>query len=185
MEAKRGSGVSIFERNGVNGDSPMKMMRLAAIGTAVLLSFALFGLLNPWLILYLGIFFLLAYLTFGSLMVSVGAVVNDMREAQSLIMPIMLLLTFPFWVWFPISMSPNSAFSTALSFIPPVNSFAMLIRLTSTAPPPWWQVWLSIGIAVGGVGAALWFASKVFQIGLLMTGKPPNFATLIRWARQA
>jgi len=156
-----------------------------AIGLALLLSFALFGLLNPWLILYLGIFFLLAYLTYGSLMVSVGAVVNDMREAQSLIMPLMLLLTFPFWVWLPISMSPNSAFSTALSFIPPINTFAMLIRLTSTAPPPWWQVWLSIGVGVAGVGAALWFASKVFQIGLLMTGKPPNFATLLRWARQS
>jgi ABC-2 type transport system permease protein len=156
-----------------------------AVGLALLVSFALFGILNPWLILYLGIFFLLAYLTYGSLMVSVGAVVNDMREAQGLIMPLMLLLTFPFWVWFPISMSPNSAFSTTLSFIPPVNTFAMLIRLTSTAPPPWWQVWLSIGVSVAGVGAALWFASKVFQIGLLMTGKPPNFATLLRWARQS
>jgi ABC-2 type transport system permease protein len=156
-----------------------------AMGLALLLSFALFGLINPWLILYLGIFFLLAYLTYGSLMVSVGAVVNDMREAQGLIMPLMLLLASPFWVWFPISMAPNSAFSVALSFIPPVNTFAMLIRLTSTAPPPWWQVWLSIGISVAGVGAALWFASKVFQIGLLMTGKPPNFATLLRWARQA
>ena len=156
-----------------------------ALGLALLLSFALFGLINPWLIIYLVIFFLLAYLTYGSLMVSVGAVVNDMREAQGLIMPLMLLLSFPFWVWFPISMSPNSAFSTALSFIPPVNTFAMLIRLASTAPPPWWQVWLSIGVGVAGVAAALWFASKVFQIGLLMTGKPPNFATLIRWARQA
>jgi ABC-2 type transport system permease protein len=156
-----------------------------AVGLALLLSFAMFGILNPWLILYLGIFFLLAYLTYGSLMVSVGAVVNDMREAQGLIMPLMLLLTFPFWVWFPISMSPNSAFSTTLSFIPPINTFAMLIRLTSTAPPPWWQVWLSIGVSVAGVGAALWFASKVFQIGLLMTGKPPNFATLLRWARQS
>jgi ABC-2 type transport system permease protein len=156
-----------------------------ALGVALLLSFALFGLINPWLIIYLGIFFLLAYLTYGSLMVSVGAVVNDMREAQGLIMPLMLLLSFPFWVWFPISMSPNSAFSTTLSFIPPINTFAMLIRLTSTAPPPWWQVWLSIGVAVMGVVAALWFASKVFQIGLLMTGKPPNFTTLLRWARQA
>jgi ABC-2 type transport system permease protein len=155
------------------------------IGFALLLSFALFGLVNPWLILYLGIFFLLAYLTYGSLMVSVGAVVNDMREAQGLIMPLMLLLTFPFWVWFPISMNPNSAFSTALSLIPPVNTFAMLIRMTSTAPPPWWQVWLSIGVGVLGVMGALWFAAKVFQIGLLMTGKPPNFATLLRWARQS
>jgi len=156
-----------------------------AAGLALLVSFALFGLLNPWLIVYLIIFFLLTYLTFGSLMVSIGAVVNDMREAQSLMMPLMLLLTFPLWVWFPISMNPNSTFSTAISFVPPVNLFAMLIRVTSTAPPPWWQVWLSIGIGVAGVGAALWFASRVFKIGLLMYGKPPNFATLIRWARQA
>ena len=61
----------------------------------------------------------------------------------------------------------------------------MLIRMTSTAPPQWWQVWTSIGIGVAGVAVALWFASKVFKIGLLMYGKPPNFATLIRWARQS
>ena len=155
------------------------------IGLALLVSFALFGLINPWLIPYLGIFFVLSYLTYGSLMVSVGAVVNDMREAQSLLMPLMLLLTFPFWVWFPISQNPNSTFAVVISMIPPVNSFAMLIRLTSTAPPPWWQVWTSIALGAVGVLAALWFATKVFKIGLLMFGKPPNFATLIRWARQA
>ncbi len=156
-----------------------------AMGLAVLVSFALFGLVNPWLIPYLGIFFLLSYLTFGLLMVSIGAVVNDMREAQSLMMPLMLVLTFPFWVWFPMSQNPNSAFSTTLSFLPPINSFAMLIRLTSTAPPPWWQVWVSIGIGAAGVAAALWFATKVFRIGLLMYGKPPDLATLVRWARQS
>ena len=156
-----------------------------ALGFAVLVSFALFGLINPWLLPYLVIFFVLSYLTYGALMVSVGAVVNDMREAQSLMMPLMLVLTFPFWVWLPISQNPNSAFSVVLSFLPPINAFAMLIRLTSTAPPPWWQVWASIAAGLCGVVAALWFASRVFKIGLLMYGKPPNFATLVRWARQA
>jgi ABC-2 type transport system permease protein len=155
------------------------------LGLAALVSFAVVGLVNPILVVFLVIFFLLAYLTYGSLMLSVGAVVNDMREAQGLMMPIMLLLTFPFWVWLPISMSPNSGFATALSFIPPVSTFAMLIRMTSTTPPPWWQVSLSLGVDVVGVVGALWFASKVFKIGLLMYGKPPNFATLVRWARQA
>src|ERR1043166_10079018 len=106
------------------------------MGLALLLSVALFGLLNPWLIVYLIIFFLLSYLTYGSLMVSVGAVVNDMREAQSLMMPLMLLLTFPFWVWLPISLNPHSPFSIALSLVPPGRTFALLIRLASTAPPP-------------------------------------------------
>jgi ABC-type Na+ efflux pump permease subunit len=155
------------------------------LGLVGLVSFAMLGLLNPVLIVFLVIFFLLAYLTYGSLMLSVGAVVNDSREAQSLMMPIMLLLTFPFWVWLPISMNPNSGFATVLSLIPPVNTFAMMVRLSSTTPPPWWQVFTSIGIGVAGVFAALWFASKVFKIGLLMYGKPPNFATLVRWARQA
>ena len=155
------------------------------MGLVLLSSFALFGLLNPWLILYLMIFFVITYLVVGSLMVSVGAAVNEMKEAQSMMMPIMLIVMIPWILWLPISRNPNSTFSTVISFIPPVNTFAMMLRMASTTPPPWWQVWLSIGVGVASVFAAVWFASKVFRIGLLMHGKPPNLATLIRWARAA
>jgi hypothetical protein len=31
----------------------------------------------------------------------------------------------------------------------------------------------------------LWFAGKVFRVGALMYGKPPNLRTLIRWVRMA
>jgi ABC-2 type transport system permease protein len=57
--------------------------------------------------------------------------------------------------------------------------------MASSTPPPLWQVWLSIAVGIGSVFCALWFAAKVFRIGLLMYGKPPNFATLIRWVRAA
>jgi ABC-2 type transport system permease protein len=59
----------------------------------------------------------------------------------------------------------------------------MLVRVASPEPPPVWQVALSIGIGVAAVFGAIWFAGRVFRIGLLMHGKPPNLATLIRWAR--
>ena len=61
----------------------------------------------------------------------------------------------------------------------------MMLRLTSSTPPPVWQVWLAILIGIGGVYATLKLAAKVFRIGLLMYGKPPNFKTLIRWIRMA
>ena len=73
----------------------------------------------------------------------------------------------------------------ALSFIPPVNTFAMMLRLASSAPPPPWQVLLTIAIGIAAAGAAIWFAAKIFKIGLLMHGKPPNFGTLVRWVRAA
>jgi ABC-2 type transport system permease protein len=59
----------------------------------------------------------------------------------------------------------------------------MLLRLSSTAAPPLWQTVLSIVVSAVGAWAALWFSAKVFRVGILVSGKPPTFATLIRWAR--
>jgi ABC-2 type transport system permease protein len=157
----------------------------ASVGLLALFSMALIGLLDMSLLIYLLIFFLITYLIMGSLMAAVGSAVNELREAQALVMPITMMMMTPWLFWYPIVRDPNSAFSTVLSFVPPVNTLVMMPRLASTAPPPLWQVWLSIGIGAGAAGLTLWFASRVFRIGLLMYGRPPNLATLIRWARQA
>jgi ABC-2 type transport system permease protein len=153
------------------------------LGVMALVSFASLGLLDPMLIVFLLVFFLLSYFTIGALMAAVGSAVNEMREAQGLQMPIMLVVMIPWILWMPISRDPNSTFATVLSFLPPVSNFVMMLRMASTSPPPLWQPLLGIVVGVGGCLAALWFAAKVFRIGLLMFGKPPNFTTLIRWAR--
>jgi ABC-2 type transport system permease protein len=57
--------------------------------------------------------------------------------------------------------------------------------MASTSPPPAWHVWLSVGVGVLGVIAAVWVAAKIFRIGLLMFGKPPDIKTLVRWVRAA
>lgn len=161
------------------------MALYAGLGIAALVSFALMGLVDPSLFLYLIIFFLIAYFVVASMMAAIGSAVNEPREAQTLMMPVMLTIMIPWILWLPITRNPDSVFSTIISFIPPVNSFAMLLRMTSTSPPPLWQVWLSILIGIASAYGALWFAAKVFRVGLLMFGKPPNFATLIRWMRMA
>ena len=161
------------------------LLAYGSIGLLGLASMAMFGLLDPWLLLYLLIFFLITYVILGSLMAAIGSAVNELREAQSLMTPITLLIMVPWLFWYPISREPNSLFATAISFLPPMNAFAMLLRLTSSSPPPMWQVWLSILVGAGAAAGAMWFASRVFKIGLLMHGRPPNFATLVKWARQA
>ena len=85
----------------------------------------------------------------------------------------------------PILRDPNSTLAVVVSFVPPVNSFGMLLRLASSSPPPAWQVWLSIALGVAGVFGAVWIAAKVFRIGILMFGKPPDLERSCRWLRAA
>lgn len=156
-----------------------------AMGLMLMMSFAVLGLLDPWLIGYLVLFFLIAYLVFAAIFGAIGAAVNEMREAQTLMTPVMLVLMAPWMMAAAIAREPNAPLSVALSFIPPVNTFAMMIRLASTSPPPAWQTWLSIAIGIGSAYVAVWFASKIFKVGLLMHGKAPDLKTLLRWARAA
>jgi ABC-2 type transport system permease protein len=170
------------------GQMAVSMLVLAlyiGMGVLMLTSFAMLGLVDPLLIVYLIVFFLVGYLVFASVFAAVGAAVNEMREAQSLMTPIMLLLMAPWFFAQPIGRDPDSAFSVAMSLVPPVNTFAMMVRLASTTPPPLWQVGLSLVIGVASAVACMWFAAKIFKVGLLMHGKPPTLGTLIKWARMA
>ncbi len=165
--------------------SLLAMSLYIGAGLVGLLSFSLLGLLDPSLIVYLFIFFVLTFFMIGSLMMAVGAAVNDMSEAQQFMMPITLVMALPMILWMPISRDPSSTLSIVASFLPPVNTFGMLLRLASSSPPPTWQVLLSIAVGAGAVVGAVWVAAKVFRIGLLMFGKAPNLATLVRWVRAA
>jgi len=155
------------------------------LGLIALTSFALLGLLDGWIIFYLFIFYLVSFFTFAAFMAAVGACVNEIRESQSLVMPVMLLLMLPIFLWVPISRDPGSTLAVALSMIPPVNSFFMLIRMASSTPPPLWQIWTSILLGLGLAYAAVWSAAKVFRVGLLLHGKPPDYRTMLRWVRMA
>jgi ABC-2 type transport system permease protein len=141
------------------------------------------GAIEAGLIAYVLLSYFIAYFVIASLMAAIGAAVNELREAQTLLTPFMVILLAPWLLWLPISRNPDSTLAVVTSFVPPVNTFAMLLRMTSNSPPPFWQVALSLAVGVASVGAAFWFAGKVFRVGLLMHGKPPNVRTLIRWAR--
>jgi ABC-2 type transport system permease protein len=155
------------------------------LGVLALAQFSMASALDPLLVFYLLLFYLLAYLVYGGLMLAIGGAVSQIADAQSMMAPVMLLIVIPYVLTQFIGNAPNAPLSVALSFIPPANSFAMLARLASATPPPVWQVCLSVLAGLAAAAAAVWFAAKVLRIGLLMQGKPPDLATLVRWARMA
>ncbi|MFT5423019.1 MAG: ABC-2 type transport system permease protein [Phycisphaerales bacterium] len=164
----------------------MSMMVIySSVGIAALFTFALQDMIEVSSIVYMLVFFVLGYFMIASLMAAIGSAVNDMREAQALQTPVIITIMVPYMLWFPISRDPDSTLATVLSFTPPVSPFIMMMRVVSSDPPPTWEVLASIGVMCLGVLVCLKIAAKVFRIGLLMYGKPPNLRTLIKWVRMA
>lgn len=157
----------------------------SGMGIVSLIAFSLAHELSVMLIVYLFVFFLIAFFVIASMMAAAGSAVSELREAQTLMTPIMMIVMVPWLLWLPISRAPNSMFSVVMSFVPGINPFVMMIRLSSTEPPPTWQVIVSISIGVLTAVACAWAAAKIFRIGVLMYGKPPNWRTLVRWVRMA
>lgn len=159
----------------------------AGLGAAIIFNgLGLLGpVLKPLTLVYLLAFGLVSYLTIASLMAAIGAAVNELREAQSLMTPVMAIVGIPYALGIFVAQDPNSPFATVTSLLPGVGPFVMSIRISSSEPVPVWQPVAGLAIGLGTAWFCLWFAAKVFRVGLLMFGKPPNLATLVRWVRMA
>lgn len=157
----------------------------ASAGIVALLSATMFDLIDPMMLVYLVIYFMIAFASMACLFAAVGSAVSDIREAQSLIGPVMIVLIIPMALWMPILQNPNSTFAQVCSFIPPISPFVMILRLAGTESVPVWQIPATMLLGVLTVIVMAWIAAKIFRIGVLMYGKPPNISTLIRWIRMA
>jgi len=133
---------------------------------------------------YFGLFFLLGYFIYATIYALVGSMVTTAQEGGQLAMPIILILVVSFYLFFPVSRSPDSTFSFWVSMIPFSAPVAMLVRIV-TQTPPFWQIALSLLIGFGSVLVIMWIASRVYRVGMLMYGKRASIPEAWRWARQA
>lgn len=161
------------------------LVMYGGLAMVALIVFSLGYLVSPMNLVFLVIYFLLAFFLVAALMAAIGSAVTELREAQTLQTPIIMLVILPWLLVMPISRAPNSLFATVMSFVPGLNPFVMMIRLGGSEPVPAWQIPASIAVGLLSAAFAAWAAAKVFRIGVLMYGKPPNLRTLIKWVRMA
>jgi ABC-2 type transport system permease protein len=156
---------------------------LALTGLAVA---AMLDLVPIGHLLLLLTYFVMAYFMIAAMLAAVGGSVSELRDAQSLVGPVMLVLMLPLLLWMPISENPNGLLATVASFLPPLIPFVMILRTTGSAEPiAAWQIALSIVVGAAATVGMVWAAARVFRVGILMQGKPPTPLELLRWIRRA
>ena len=133
------------------------------------------------LYLWFAFFVLLALVIFGSIFSAIGAACSEIRDAQSLMTPVMLLVIIPMMCMAPILDSPSSTFSRAISLFPPATPMLMFARIAIPPGPAIWEILLAVLLTTLFAIACVWAAGKVFRIGVLSQGQAPSFTKLIGW----
>jgi ABC-2 type transport system permease protein len=140
--------------------------------------------IQPVLIIYFILFFLLGYFIYATFYLLVGSMVTTAQEGGQMALPVIFLLVIGFYLAFPVIRSPNSSFAFWISMVPFWSPITMLVRIV-THTPPFWQIALSLVIGFATVILLTWLAARIYRIGMLMYGKRASIPEVIRWVRQA
>lgn len=130
-----------------------------------------------WFVLYLG----LAVLMYGAMFIAIGAAVTDMKEAQSLMTPVMLLVFGPMILWANVMKEPQATFSIAASLFPPATPMLMIIRQSIPPGVPVWQPILGVILVALTTLFFVFAAGRIFRVGILMQGRGAKFGEMVRW----
>ncbi|MEQ9321932.1 MAG: ABC transporter permease, partial [Polyangiaceae bacterium] len=123
----------------------------------------------------------LALVMFGSLFLAIGATANDIKDAQGLLTPVMVVLMLPLMTLGQVMQAPDGALSTGLSLFPLTAPLAMPLRLGAGAATPTWHVALAVVLVAATTVVIVWAAGRVFRIGMLAQGQAPGLRELWGW----
>lgn len=133
------------------------------------------------LVYYLFNYFLglLIYLSIFSVF---GAIFDNPQEAQSSMMPVIMLILIPFFVATTLARNPANFMAEVCSILPFFSIIIMPARMT-LIDVPIWQIALAIVVNIGTFFLVIKMAGKLYRVTILVTGKRPGWKEMIKWIR--
>ena len=134
--------------------------------------------LIPWFIFYT----LAGYALYSGVFLAIGSLCNTIKEAQILMMPMIIMLLIPLTVMPFVVMDPNNTVFRIMSWFPLFTPYLMMNR--AAANPPMVDVIGTTIVLVLSIVFVLWLSGRVFRQGVLRTGQPPRILELFQLMRR-
>jgi ABC-2 type transport system permease protein len=128
------------------------------------------------------LFFVGGYLLYASLYAAIGAAVDNETDTQQFMIPVIMPLILSIYVgFFTVIENPHGMVSQVFSYIPFTSPVVMLMRIPFGVPL--WQQVLSVTILFVTFIGMVFFAAKIYRVGILMYGKKPTYKDLLKWLK--
>ena len=141
----------------------------------------------PKLLLLFLVYLVFSLLLWGGIFLSIGAACADTKDAQNLMLPVVLIQVLPMVFMSQVMSHPGGAIARGLSLFPPTAPVTMFIRLGHDPAPGAPEIALSLALLVAFALASVWAAGRVLRVGMLAYGRSASLREIARWcvAREA
>jgi ABC-2 type transport system permease protein len=176
-------GVDTLDMQGVNVPSEQaEVMKSMAKSDAQLVFEELKNLPIATMFFSFLIYFIGGYLLYSSIYAAIGAAVDNETDTQQFMLPVIIPLMLGVYIGFASVISdPHGPISTIFSMIPFTSPIVMLMRIPFGVP--WWEIAISLILLIGTFLLIVWFAAKIYRVGILMYGKKPSYKELYKWLK--
>lgn len=128
------------------------------------------------------VYFIGGYFLYSSFYAAIGAAVDNQTDSQQFLLPIIMPLILSVYIgFFTVVNDPHGTIAVVFSMIPLTSPIVMLMRLPFGVP--WWQIAISVSLLFATFFFVVWFAAKIYRVGILMYGKKPTWKELYRWLK--
>jgi ABC-2 type transport system permease protein len=128
------------------------------------------------------IYFIGGYFLYSSFYAAIGAAVDNQTDSQQFLLPIIMPLMLSVYIgFFSVINDPHGTIAVLFSMIPLTSPIVMLMRIPFGVP--WWQIAISVSLLFATFFLVVWFAAKIYRVGILMYGKKPTWKELYKWLK--
>ncbi len=128
------------------------------------------------------IYFIGGYFLYSSFYAAIGAAVDNQTDSQQFLLPIIMPLILSVYVgFFRVINDPHGTIAVVFSMIPLTSPIVMLMRIPFGVPL--WQIAISVTLLFATFFVVVWFAAKIYRVGILMYGKKPTWKELYKWLK--
>ncbi len=127
-------------------------------------------------------YFIGGFMLYSSLFAAIGAAVDNEADSQQFMTPVMMPLMLGFYVgMFTVVNDAHGPVAVFFSHFPLTSPIIMLMRIPFGVA--WWEILISMTLLILTFLFVIWFAAKIYRVGILMYGKKPTYKDLWKWIR--
>jgi ABC-2 type transport system permease protein len=174
-------GIEVGATSGAQSQQAMEMAQ-EEMGTVQLYFQEIWNLPIATILISFIVYFIGGYFLYSSFYAAIGAAVDNETDSQQFLLPIIMPLILGVYIgFFTVINDPHGTVATVFSMIPLTSPIVMMMRIPFGVP--WWQIVISVTLLFATFLLVVWFAAKIYRVGILMYGKKPSWKELYKWSK--